>query len=73
LHVPPGKGINKLLRFIENLKPKSPPASDKKIAFWNAYKILADEHDKELLQRYSTDLDTSLIFVCINSMEICMH
>ncbi|KAJ7794762.1 hypothetical protein B0H14DRAFT_2532730 [Mycena olivaceomarginata] len=26
------------------------------------YKTLADEHDKELLQRYSTDLDTALIF-----------
>ncbi|KAJ7231493.1 hypothetical protein C8J57DRAFT_957356, partial [Mycena rebaudengoi] len=30
--------------------------------FWNAYKTLADEHDKEFLQKYGTDLDTSLIF-----------
>ncbi|KAJ7794777.1 hypothetical protein B0H14DRAFT_2217346, partial [Mycena olivaceomarginata] len=35
---------------------------DKKAVFWNMYKTLADEHDKELLQRYSTDLDTGLIF-----------
>ncbi|KAJ7850644.1 hypothetical protein B0H14DRAFT_3137589 [Mycena olivaceomarginata] len=34
-------------------------------SIWNMYKTLADEHDKELLQRYSTDLDTALIFVCI--------
>ncbi|KAJ7670703.1 hypothetical protein DFH06DRAFT_916571, partial [Mycena polygramma] len=26
------------------------------------YKTLADEHDKEFQQKYSTDLDTSLIF-----------
>jgi hypothetical protein len=53
---------------VDELKPKPPPVADKKTAFWNAYKILADEHDKELLQRYSTDLDTSLIFVCITSI-----
>ncbi|KAF7345628.1 hypothetical protein MVEN_01582000 [Mycena venus] len=49
-------------RLVEELKPKPLPATDKKTAFWNTYKTLADEHDKELLQRYSTDLDTSLIF-----------
>ncbi|KAJ6472025.1 hypothetical protein C8R45DRAFT_1164782 [Mycena sanguinolenta] len=49
-------------RLIEELKPKPVPTTDKKTAFWNAYKTLADEHDKEFLQRYSTDLDTSLIF-----------
>ncbi|KAJ7794756.1 hypothetical protein B0H14DRAFT_3556383 [Mycena olivaceomarginata] len=52
-------------RLIEELKPKPPPVTDKKTVFWNMYKTLADEHDKELLQRYSTDLDTALIFVCI--------
>ncbi|KAJ7850659.1 hypothetical protein B0H14DRAFT_3137597 [Mycena olivaceomarginata] len=52
-------------RLIEELKPKPPPITDKKTVFWNMYKTLADEHDKELLQRYSTDLDTALIFVCI--------
>ncbi|KAJ7264213.1 hypothetical protein C8J57DRAFT_995697, partial [Mycena rebaudengoi] len=35
---------------------------DKETAFWDAYKTLADEHDKEFYQKYSTDLDTSLIF-----------
>ncbi|KAJ7812459.1 hypothetical protein B0H14DRAFT_3879652, partial [Mycena olivaceomarginata] len=52
----------RLRQAVEELKPKPPPTTDKKTAFWNAYKTLADEHDKELLQRYSTDLDTSLIF-----------
>ncbi|KAJ7840805.1 hypothetical protein B0H14DRAFT_2165446, partial [Mycena olivaceomarginata] len=31
--------------------------------FWTAYKTLSDEQDKEFQQKYSTDLDTSLIFV----------
>ncbi|KAJ6599882.1 hypothetical protein DFH09DRAFT_901781 [Mycena vulgaris] len=35
---------------------------DKKTEFWNVYKPLADEHDKEFLEKYSTDLDTCLIF-----------
>ncbi|KAJ7836638.1 hypothetical protein B0H14DRAFT_3460530 [Mycena olivaceomarginata] len=52
----------RLRQTVEGLKPKPLPTTDKKSAFWSAYKTLADEHDKELLQRYSTDLDTSLIF-----------
>ncbi|KAJ6541338.1 hypothetical protein B0H19DRAFT_856927, partial [Mycena capillaripes] len=35
---------------------------DSKAAFWNAYKTVADEYDKEFLQKWGTDLDTSLIF-----------
>ncbi|KAJ6599781.1 hypothetical protein DFH09DRAFT_838616, partial [Mycena vulgaris] len=35
---------------------------DKKTNFWNLYKTLSDEHEKEFLEKYSTDLDTSLIF-----------
>ncbi|KAJ7670648.1 hypothetical protein DFH06DRAFT_1178635 [Mycena polygramma] len=52
----------KFQKSLEALKPK-PPATDKKTAFWRAYKTLADEHDKEFQQKYSTDLDTALIFV----------
>ncbi|KAJ6599827.1 hypothetical protein DFH09DRAFT_901780, partial [Mycena vulgaris] len=35
---------------------------DKKTEFWNVYKPLADEHDKGFMEKYSTDLDTCLIF-----------
>ncbi|KAJ6599779.1 hypothetical protein DFH09DRAFT_1303149 [Mycena vulgaris] len=52
---------DRLQKAVEALKSKL-PATDKKTTFWNAYKTLADEHDKEFQQRYSTDLDTSLIF-----------
>ncbi|KAF7348702.1 hypothetical protein MVEN_01389000 [Mycena venus] len=53
--------VSRLLEAVEALKRKAPVA-DKKTAFWSAYKTLADEHDKEFQQRYSTDLDTALIF-----------
>ncbi|KAJ7684079.1 hypothetical protein B0H14DRAFT_3176995 [Mycena olivaceomarginata] len=46
---------------IEALKQK-PQSPDKKIAFWTAYKSLADEFDKEIQEKYKDDLDTSLIF-----------
>ncbi|KAJ6627650.1 hypothetical protein B0H10DRAFT_1627091, partial [Mycena sp. CBHHK59/15] len=35
---------------------------DSKNEFWNAYKTVADEYDKEFQQKYSSDLDTALIF-----------
>ncbi|KAJ7806050.1 hypothetical protein B0H14DRAFT_2462098, partial [Mycena olivaceomarginata] len=46
---------------IEALKEK-PQSPDKKIAFWTAYKSLADEFDKEIQEKYKDDLDASLIF-----------
>ncbi|KAJ6599805.1 hypothetical protein DFH09DRAFT_1503978 [Mycena vulgaris] len=53
--------IDNLQSAVEGLRPKQ-PVMDKKTEFWNVYKPLADEHDKEFLEKYSTDLDTSLIF-----------
>ncbi|KAJ7694019.1 hypothetical protein B0H16DRAFT_894573 [Mycena metata] len=52
----------KLYRAVEALKPQL-PTTDKKTAFWTSYMKLADEHDKEFQAKYSTDLDTALIFV----------
>ncbi|KAJ7769364.1 hypothetical protein B0H16DRAFT_254765 [Mycena metata] len=51
----------KLYRAVEALKPQV-PSTDKKTAFWNSYMKLADEYDKEFQEKYSTDLDTALIF-----------
>ncbi|KAK7031910.1 hypothetical protein R3P38DRAFT_2521963 [Favolaschia claudopus] len=51
-----------MCKAIADLKPKPPTATDKKTAFWNGYNALATEYDKEFLQKYGTDLDTSLIF-----------
>ncbi|KAJ7908647.1 hypothetical protein B0H13DRAFT_2661887 [Mycena leptocephala] len=52
----------KLDQVVAALEQNARPTTDKKTTFWNLYKNLADEHDKEIQQRYSTDLDTSLIF-----------
>ncbi|KAJ7191242.1 hypothetical protein GGX14DRAFT_407306 [Mycena pura] len=52
---------DKLHTAVEALKQK-PEALDIKTAFWNAYKPLADEFDKEFKEKYGTNLDTSLIF-----------
>ncbi|KAJ7484228.1 hypothetical protein FB451DRAFT_1169296 [Mycena latifolia] len=52
---------SRLYKAMEALKPKA-PVTDKKTAFWHSYKGLADENDKEFLQKYSTELDASLIF-----------
>ncbi|KAJ6602863.1 hypothetical protein DFH09DRAFT_1470940 [Mycena vulgaris] len=51
----------KLRKAVEALKMQA-PTPDKKTAFWNLYMKLADEHDKEFQRKYSTDLDTALIF-----------
>jgi hypothetical protein len=53
-----------MIAAIEALKQK-PQSPDKKIAFWTAYKSLADEFDKEIQEKYKDDLNTSLIFVCL--------
>ncbi|KAK7031902.1 hypothetical protein R3P38DRAFT_2521618, partial [Favolaschia claudopus] len=52
----------RMRKAIMNSKSKPPTATDKKTTFWNGYMILANEYDKEFLQKYGTDLDTSLIF-----------
>jgi hypothetical protein len=52
---------SRIHRAVEALKPRE--SFDKKTAFWESYMKLADEHDKEFQKKYSTDLDTALIFV----------
>ncbi|KAF7344853.1 hypothetical protein MVEN_01647000 [Mycena venus] len=53
--------LESVRKAVEGLK-QQPPSPDKKIAFWTAYKKLADEFDRELQAKYGQDLDTSLIF-----------
>ncbi|KAJ7244282.1 hypothetical protein C8J57DRAFT_1681100 [Mycena rebaudengoi] len=49
-------------RVLDALKPKAPPSTDKETTFWNAYKTLSEEYDREFHKKYGTDPDTSLIF-----------
>ncbi|KAF7334585.1 hypothetical protein MVEN_02288400 [Mycena venus] len=53
--------LEKLNSAIMSLKPQ-PQSSDKKTAFWTAYKSLVDEFDQEFQRKYGNDLDTALIF-----------
>ncbi|KAJ6449091.1 hypothetical protein DFH09DRAFT_1016733, partial [Mycena vulgaris] len=53
--------LERLNIVVESLKPQT-QSSDKKTAFWTAYKTLADEFDKEFQRKYGDNLDTSLIF-----------
>ncbi|KAJ7106003.1 hypothetical protein C8R44DRAFT_715294 [Mycena epipterygia] len=39
-----------------------PASTDTKTKFWTLYKKLADEQDKEFVDKYSADLENSLIF-----------
>ncbi|KAJ7214474.1 hypothetical protein GGX14DRAFT_542189 [Mycena pura] len=52
---------DEIQKAVEALKPPV-PVTDKKSTFWTSYMKLADEHDREFKEKYSTDLDTSLIF-----------
>ncbi|KAJ7847512.1 hypothetical protein B0H14DRAFT_3867493 [Mycena olivaceomarginata] len=56
-----GEQMSKLQTAVESIGPKAPVA-DKETNFWNLYNTIADEHDKEFVEKYITDLDTSLIF-----------
>ncbi|KAJ7245450.1 hypothetical protein C8J57DRAFT_1141074, partial [Mycena rebaudengoi] len=59
-------------KVLEALKPKAPPTTDKETTFWNAYKTLSEEYDREFHKKYGTDLDTSLIFVRdLAALEFC--
>ncbi|KAJ7144424.1 hypothetical protein C8R44DRAFT_691973 [Mycena epipterygia] len=53
--------LDRLVTGVEALK-QQPPSSDKKNAFWTAYKKLADEFDKEFQSKYGDDLNSALIF-----------
>ncbi|KAJ7606007.1 hypothetical protein FB45DRAFT_951605 [Roridomyces roridus] len=55
------KQMKQLNTAVKDLR-SVPPVPDKKTMFWNSYKMVADEYDREHQVKYSTDLDTSLIF-----------
>ena len=39
------------------------PIQDRRARFYENYRKVADEYDKEFLKKYEEDLDTTLIFV----------
>jgi hypothetical protein len=44
-------------------QPKLPAQEDHTARFYEDYRKVAEEYDKEFLKKYDEDLDTTLIFV----------
>ncbi|KAF7326444.1 hypothetical protein MVEN_02614900 [Mycena venus] len=55
------EALQNLGKAIEGFGPQA-AVVDKKNKFWNAYKLVAEEYDKEFQEKYKTDLDTGLLF-----------
>lgn len=51
-----------LEKAITDLKP-TPVNIDPTTNFWTVYKKVADEHDSDMVAKYTGDLDASLLFV----------
>ncbi|KAF9782723.1 hypothetical protein BJ322DRAFT_166945 [Thelephora terrestris] len=56
--------FTRLEKAIRELKP-APINIDPTKNFWTIYNQVADEHDNNLLKKYSGDLDTSLLFATL--------
>lgn len=54
--------------LLAALKPGT-PTTDPKNSFWNVYKKVSDEHDNELQEKYTGNLDASLIFVGVSKFN----
>ena len=53
------------LKPLRSHKQASPPTQeDYRTKFYNLYRREAEEYDREFIERYDQDLDTTLIFVC---------
>lgn len=55
------------LRLPCSQKHDTTPIQDYQARFYNEYRKVADEYDKEFLKKYDEDLDTTLIFVGLSS------
>ncbi|KAJ7830560.1 hypothetical protein B0H14DRAFT_3714983 [Mycena olivaceomarginata] len=52
-------------------KPATPiEQADSRVAFWNVYKPIADEYDKEIIERSRSELKNSLIFAGLFSAVV---
>jgi hypothetical protein len=50
---------------------KSPPSDDWN-GFWDVYDQEAEEFDKSFVEKYASDLDNGLIFVCFSGPIQCV-
>lgn len=61
-------GPNRIFRFrlesvITDSRPPKAVQADPTKTFWTTYKEVADEHDNDMIAKYTGALDSSLLFV----------
>ncbi|KAG1795252.1 hypothetical protein EV424DRAFT_625975 [Suillus variegatus] len=54
--------MKQVLDILQDSTIASKIGKDKRSRFWGVYKRVAEEHDGEFLERYTTDMDIVLIF-----------
>ncbi|KAG1785127.1 uncharacterized protein HD556DRAFT_1269448 [Suillus plorans] len=54
--------MKQVLNILQDSTIASKIGKDKQSSFWGVYKRVAEEHDDEFLERYTTDMDIVLIF-----------
>lgn len=48
---------------LKNFFPRLESTSNTRVEFYNKFQHEADEYDRDFLDKYNADLDTTLIFV----------
>ena len=48
---------------LKNYFPRLEPTNNVRVEFYDKFQRVADEYDLDFLNKYGTDLDTTLIFV----------
>ena len=46
---------------------------DLRTKFYESYREVAEGYDKDFMKKYEEDLDTTLIFVCVHTIETCTY
>jgi hypothetical protein len=57
--------MRQVLDVLQDSMIVSKSGKDDRSRFWGVYKRVAEEHDGEFLERYTTDMDIVLIFVSL--------
>jgi hypothetical protein len=62
--------MKEVLDVLKDSTIASKTGKDNRSRFWGAYKRVAEEHDSEFLERYTSDMDIVLVFVRFTSSSL---
>jgi hypothetical protein len=62
--------MKEVLEVLKDSTIASKSGKDERSRFWGLYKRVAEEHDDEFLERYSSDMDIVLVFVSFTSSPL---